>query len=130
MTDSRVQRRLHPRRSIDLEGRLTDLGTPGLTVLTRIVDISQSGVRVRVPFELSPGALVKLKIADCALFAQVIHSRQDGVGSEAGLEVIRVLLGDSDLASLLNSILAEKMPSTPGVITGGCNESGQAESST
>jgi PilZ domain len=118
VTHSGAQRRLHPRRSVDLEGRLTDLATPELTVLARIVDISQSGVRLRVPFELTPGALVKLKIADCALFAQVIHSRQDGVGSEAGLEVIRVLLGHSDLASLLNTILAEKLPSTPGVIAG------------
>jgi hypothetical protein len=113
--DTGLRRRLHERRSVDLEGRLTDLATPELTVLARIVDISPTGVRVRVPFQLSPGALVKLKIADCAMFAQVIHSRQDGVGSEVGVEVIRVLIGDSDLAGLLNSILAEKMPNTPGV---------------
>jgi hypothetical protein len=113
--NSGVQRRLHERRPVDLEGRLTDLATPGLTVLARIVDISQSGVRVRVPFQLSPGDLVKLSIADCAMFAQVIHSRQDGAGSEIGVEVIRVLIGDSDLGGLLNSILAEKMPNTPGV---------------
>ncbi len=115
MRDSRAQRRLYQRQIVDLEGRLTDLSTPGLTVLARIVDMSQSGVRIRVPFQLSPGALVKLHIADCAMFAQVIHSRQDGIGSEVGVEVIRVLIGDSDLARMLNAILAEAMPNTSGV---------------
>jgi len=113
--DSRAQRRLHPRQVVDVEGRLTDLSTPGLTVLARITDISESGVRIRVPFRLTPGALVKLQIADCAVFAQVIHSRQDEVGSEVGVEVIRVLIGDSDLGRMLNAILAEAMPNTSSV---------------
>lgn len=95
---------------------MTDLATPGLSVLARIVDISEAGVRIRVPFQLFAGGRIKLEIADCALFAQVIHSREDGVGSEVGVEVIRVLIGNSYLAKLLNSKLAEKMPTLPGVM--------------
>jgi PilZ domain len=126
LQDSVTQRRRWQRQPVNLEGRLTDLATPGLTVLARIVDISQTGVRLQVPFQLSPGALVKVNIADCALFAQVIHSRHDGVGSEVGVEVIRALIGESNLGELLNSILAENLPTTPGVRVGGTDSEGAA----
>jgi hypothetical protein len=33
----------------------------------------------------------------------------------AGIEIVRVLFGESDLARLVNTILAETIPTTPGV---------------
>ncbi len=82
------------------------------------MDVSQSGVRAQVPLHLSPGSVVKLQVGDSVLFGEVHHSREDDRGSEVGIEVVRVLIGESELGRLVNAILAESLPNTPGVTAG------------
>lgn len=58
-----------------------------------------------MPF--AAGTLLKLNVADCSLFGEVIHSGQNLDHFEIGVEIVRVLIGDSDLARLLDAVLAE-----------------------
>ena len=106
--------RFDPRYPVDSEVWLTDLQHLGSSACGTIRDISTSGVCVVTPLELSPGDTVRMDIADTALYGFVTHSQAEKVSGErtwrTGIEVQRVLVGDSDLAKLVKRILAERMP--------------------
>jgi hypothetical protein len=110
-----MEQRLHPRWPANLDIALTRVDDPRQTATGRIVDVSESGVCVRVLLQVLPGAIVKLEMADCALFGQVIHCCHYSSAYEIGIEVVRVLIGQSDLARQVNAVLAESMPALPGV---------------
>ena len=59
---------------------------------------------------------VKVQIGDCALFGHVTYC-DDDPAFRTGIEIVRVLIGESDLARLVKAILIETMPATPGVLT-------------
>src|SRR5271155_1392264 len=107
-----MQSRLHERYQAILDATVTDIAFPDRIATGQIVDISESGVCVGVSLEFSVATIVKLQLADCALFGHVIHSRCEGDTHQIGIEVIRALIGDSDLARLVNAILAESLPNT------------------
>lgn len=116
---SAMEKRLHQRWASNLEVLVVDTTDPNqATAAGRIVDVSRTGVRVRIPSKVAPGAIVRLEVADCALFGQAIHCTGDSGSYEIGIEVVRVLIGKSDLARLVNAILADAMPDTPGVTVG------------
>jgi PilZ domain-containing protein len=139
-----MERRLDERYQANLDVTVTDIAAPHRIAWGRIVDISQSGVCANLSSEFALGAVVKAQLADCVLFGHVIdcariedneidaneigayepHANQPGANPAAshsdqsfrtGIEVVRVLIGESDLGRLVNAILAEKMPATPGV---------------
>ena len=110
-----VDRRLHARHPVDFDARVTDITSPDCVLRGRVVDISESGVCTNLTSPMSPGAIVKIEIADCALFGQISYCYQEGSAYFAGLEVVRVLIGDSELARLVNNLLVETLPHTPGV---------------
>jgi hypothetical protein len=112
-----MERRLHERYPANLDAVISDIAVPSRTAHGKIVDISETGVRAEAPLELAVGALVKLQIADSTLFGHVIHTRCVQQNYQIGIEVVRVLFGESDLGRLLNAVLAEGMPHTPGVFT-------------
>jgi hypothetical protein len=56
-----------------------------------------------------------VQIGDCALFGHVSYGDDDAT-FRTGIEIIRVLIGESDLSLLVRAVLAEAMPSTPGVL--------------
>jgi hypothetical protein len=64
---------------------------------------------------LAIGATVKVQVGDCALFGHVTYC-DDEPAFRTGIEIVRVLIGESDLSGLVNAILAEAMPTTPGVV--------------
>lgn len=110
-----MEPRQHQRWPANLDIALTRVDEPRETTTGRIVDLSESGIRVRVPMQVLPGGIVKLELADCALFGQVIHCCHYSSAFEIGIEVVRVLIGQSDLARQVNAVLAESMPTLPGV---------------
>jgi hypothetical protein len=110
-----MERRLDQRWPANLDVTLTDLADPQHRTGGQIVDVSHSGVRIQTPLRVDPGAIIKLEVADCALFGHVIHCRDDGGLYEIGIEVARVLIGNSDLGRVVNTILAAAIPNTPGV---------------
>lgn len=112
------EKRLHRRFPTNLEVVLIDIDNPDQAGTGWIVDVSRTGIRARMPSRVDPGAIVKLEVADCALFGQALRCHEDAGAYEIGIEIVRVLIGRSDLALLVNAVLAEAMPDTPGVTAG------------
>lgn len=109
-----MDRRIDERFPTNLDVTVTDISAPEHCAAGQIVDISRSGVCANLSLRFAAGAVVKAQLADCVLFGHVIYSNE-GPWFRTGIEVVRVLMGESDLSRLLNGILAETMPAIPGV---------------
>lgn len=109
-----MDRRLDRRFPVDLAAKITDLSSRACVTGT-VSNISASGVCVISPGQFDPGTVVKLEVADSALFGQVVHCTPDGLTFRIGIEVVRVLLGGTGLADLLNAVLVDTIPATPGL---------------
>jgi hypothetical protein len=109
-----MDRRLDERYQTNLAVTVTDIAVPDRIASGQIVNLSQSGACVNLSRRLDPGAIVKIQVGDCSLFGHVTYC-DDDPAFRTGIEIVRVLIGESDLSRLLKSILAEVMPATPGV---------------
>jgi hypothetical protein len=114
-----MEKRLHRRFPSNLDVVLTDIANPDQAGTGWIVDVSRTGIRARMPRRVELGATVKLEVADCALFGQALRCHEEAGVYEIGIEIVRVLIGKSDLGRLVNAVLAEAMPNTPGVTVDG-----------
>jgi PilZ domain len=115
-----MERRQHERFRVQFEVRVTRLDEEKQAVLGRVTDASNSGLSIVLPLDLAPRDLVQLEMADSVLYAHVIHCASEGSGAEGaefriGVEVERVLLGTTELASLLKKTLIDVMPDTKGL---------------
>ena len=110
-----MERRLHERYPANLDAIVSDIAVPQRTALGRIMDLSEGGACAEVPREFPVGAIVRVQIAECSLFGHVIYCRCQDQNYRIGIEIVRVLIGESNIARLLKTILAEAMHSTPGV---------------
>ena len=63
-----------------------------------------------LPCELAPEEIVRLETADCTLFGHVVHCTWTRNAYRTGIEVQRVLIGNTDLADLLRTALRDTMP--------------------
>ena len=107
-----VDRRLHHRALADLDVEVVRLKNKDQIVSGRLEDISESGMCLILPSELVVDELVRLEAADCTLFGHVVHCTWQRNAFRTGVEVERVLLGNTDLAELLRTALQETMPWT------------------
>jgi hypothetical protein len=105
-----VDRRLHTRALADLDVEVVRLKKTNQTISGRLEDISESGMCVILPCELATDELVRLEAADCTLFGHVVHCKWQRNAFRTGIEVDRVLLGNTDLADLLRTTLQGTMP--------------------
>lgn len=96
----------------NLEVVVTDLAVEDRVASGLIVDISRSGVCADLSLRFGVGAMVKLQVGDCTLFGHVVYCTERQV-FRTGIEVVRVLIGQSDLAQLVHTVLSETMPTTP-----------------
>jgi hypothetical protein len=110
----RMDLRLDERYQTNLEVKVTDIAAPERIAIGELIDISESGVCANLSMRLEPGAIVKAYTGDCTLFGHVVYCDGDPI-FRTGIEVVRVLIGESDLARLVRAILLENMPATPGV---------------
>jgi len=111
-----MDRRLEERYQTNLAASVTDIASPDRVASGQIINVSQSGICASLSRRLAVGTTVKVQIGDCALFGHVTYC-DDEPAFRTGIEVVRVLIGESDLSRLVNAILAESMPNTPGVVT-------------
>ena len=82
-----------------------------------VSDISNSGISVVLPFQMAAGDLVELEMADSTLYGNVIYSNPgDNSSFRTGIEASRVLLGSTDLSSILQRVLMEAVPKMPGLL--------------
>lgn len=113
--------RFDPRYPANMEVWVTDLQNEGYSACGTIRDISASGVCVAVPLALAAGDVVRLDIADSVLYGFVTYSEAEAYTLDTaerdswrtGIEVQRVLIGDSDLGKLLRQVLNAEMPRVP-----------------
>ena len=111
-----VDGRFDTRYPADLEVWVTDMQHEGHSACGVVRDISESGVCVSIPLQFSPGDVVRLDVTDTVLFGFVTYSRLDDKATplpkpwRTGIEVQRVLMGESDLSALLRQVLQEEMP--------------------
>jgi hypothetical protein len=105
-----VDRRLHNRALTDLDVAVTRLKDKDHIVNGRLEDISESGMCLILPCELAVDEMVKVEAADCSVFGHVIHCKWQRNAFRTGIEVERVLLGNTDLADLLRTAVQDAMP--------------------
>jgi hypothetical protein len=110
-----MDRRLEERYPTNLAAIVTDIASPDRVASGQIVNVSQSGICATLSMRLAVGTTVKVQIEACRLFGHVIYCDEEPA-FRTGIEVVRVLIGESDLSRLVNAILAEAMPTTPGVL--------------
>ena len=108
-----MDRRLHNRALADLDVRVIRLKRQEQSVRGRIEDVSDTGVCIILPCELHPDEMVKLEAADSTLYGYMVHSAWKRNAYRTGIEVERVLLGGTDLAHLLRSVLEATLPEVP-----------------
>jgi hypothetical protein len=106
--------RFDERYQTTLEVTVTDIAAPERVASGKLVDISESGICASLSMRLEPGSVVKALTGDCTLFGHVVYCEGEN-RFRTGIEVVRVLIGESDLARLVRAILLENMPATPGV---------------
>jgi hypothetical protein len=107
----RVDRRLHNRALADLDVRVIRLKKREQPFQGTIQDVSDAGLCLILPCELRRDEMVKLQAADSTLFGYVIYSKWKRNAFRTGIEVERVLLGETDLAALFGTVLQETIPS-------------------
>jgi hypothetical protein len=110
-----MDRRPEERYPTNLAAIVTDIASPDRVASAQILNVSQSGICATLSMRLAAGTTVKVQIEDSRLFGHVIYC-DDEPAFRTGIEIVRVLIGESDLSRLVNAILAETMPGTPGVV--------------
>jgi len=105
-----VDRRLHNRALADLDVEVVRLSVKDQILSGRLEDISESGMCLILSSELAANELVRLETADCTLYGYVVYSSWKRNAFRTGIEIQRVLLGDTDLAGLLRTALQDTMP--------------------
>ena len=104
-----MDRRLRNRALADLDVEVIRLTRQEQTVSGRLQDISEDGMCLILPCELRMKELVRLEAADSTLFGHVVYSRWKRNAFRTGIELERVLLGGTDLADLLRTVLQDTM---------------------
>jgi hypothetical protein len=105
-----VDRRLHNRALADLNVEVLRFRKQDQFVSGRLEDVSESGLCLILPCELVQDELVRLEAADCTLYGHVVYCTWQRTAFRTGVEVERVLLGNTDLAELLRKTLEDTMP--------------------
>jgi PilZ domain len=109
-----IERRQYPRHAVDFEVKIRNLGGEEPSITARVLDVSKSGICVMAPSQLD--GLVQLEVADSVLIGHVAYCHEQGSRFRTGIAIEQVRLGTSDLGQLLQSVLLDAMPATPGVL--------------
>ena len=129
------ERRLHERTTAGFQVRVTLTTNPEFSASSEALDISKFGLAVCLPFQLMPGSLVQIDIADSVLHGVIAHSREwpqskrpsfarNKLWTESswtaespastlfhtGIDIVEVLIGTSGLSQLLQATLEETLP--------------------
>jgi len=107
-----MERRTEERYEVQFEA---NVNANGRSAVGRVSNISESGISVDLPFELSAGDAVELEMADSTVYGQVIYCLPDESIFRTGIQASRVALGGTSLSSLLQQVLMENMPMIPGL---------------
>ena len=110
-----MDRRGHKRYPADFIAEVTVVDDPGYCSSGEVLDVSESGIGVSLPHQIAAGSAVRLKVNDSMLHGFVVHSTPQNSRFRVGIEVIQVLIGDSELSQLLRATLEDVMPELQGL---------------
>jgi len=83
-----IERRKEPRFVTCSEARLQVMHPPlGEHLNVTVLDVSRSGMRLHVPFAISPGSIVRLEIENDVVWAEVRSSNQIGNRFYVGVQL-------------------------------------------
>jgi hypothetical protein len=105
-----VDSRIHERHSADFQVRVTPVDNPELSASGQAFDVSQSGISICLPLQLTTGSAVRLNIGDSVLYGFVAHSEPERSHFRTGIDVLKALIGGCNLSQLLKATLEEVMP--------------------
>ena len=105
--------RQHERLKTQLDVRVIDLTWGEPPVRGEMVDVSSTGVCIVLPSVKVQGDIVQVDFSEGSLFGQVTHVTSGEGGFHTGVEVFDVLLGQSDLARLVQNALRPKGEEEP-----------------
>lgn len=101
-----MDRRFEQRYQTDLDVTVTAIDAPERVAKGRVVDISESGVCAALPLRFEPGTSIKAQVENNTLFGYVAYCEGEQP-FRTGIEVVRVLVGESDLSRLVRAVQAE-----------------------
>jgi len=105
-----MDRRHVERHPAHFHATVTPVAQREHAVRGRVDDISKAGICAVLPRPLAPGDLVQLEMADSLLFGHVIFCNPQSGEFRTGIEIERVLLGETDLSQILQNLLATECP--------------------
>lgn len=100
-----MDRRLHDRLPLNLEARVINITESGRRDAAVLSDVTAAGICLRMSAPASVGDLVRVEFPEGTAFGQVIYMTAESSGFRCGVEVFDVLLGESDLARLIQQTL-------------------------
>jgi len=105
-----MDRRLAERHPAHFHAIVTPVARRDQPMRGLVHDISTGGICAILPLQLAPGDQVQLEMADSLLFGHIIFCNQESGEFRTGIEVERVLLGNTDLSNVLQTVLATHLP--------------------
>jgi hypothetical protein len=105
-----MDRRLVERHPAHFHATVTRVAQREHSVRGRVDDISKAGICAVLPLQFAPGDLVQLEMADSLLFGHVVYCNPESGEFRIGIEVQRVLFGETDLSDILENLLAASCP--------------------
>jgi anti-sigma factor RsiW len=82
------EQRRQPRSACDITAHIYVLSPAEMRTEGRVVDTSETGLRVRLPKALLLGSLVQIRTKDAIYMGEVRHCQNTIAGFEAGVRVI------------------------------------------
>ena len=125
-------RRLQDRTAVAFYVRVTSTANPELSAAAVTLGVSKSGLAVCLPFQLAPGSLVRVDIADSVLHGFIAHSHEwpqsarpsfarnklwtetswaaespESPLFHTGIDISEITIGQSGLSQLLEATIEE-----------------------
>jgi len=92
--------------------QVTGLGNLQLRTSGRILDISSNGLRISTSAAVPVGSFLQLQFEDATIFAEVRYCLGHKHGYTIGVFVEEILLGTSELARLVASLVSDSLDRT------------------
>jgi hypothetical protein len=88
--------------------QITGLGDLQLQAAGCILDVSPNGLRIGTPKSIPVGSFLRILFDDAAILSEVRYCQKQKDGYAIGVYVEEILIGTSELARLVSSLLSDE----------------------
>jgi hypothetical protein len=100
-----MESREEPRFETHQEITVTLLGDRETSFPGKIVNLSVKGLCLQTNYALSPGAALKIEMADTLVLGEVVYCRRSGTDFHLGISLEQALYHTRDVAALAQRLL-------------------------